>query len=163
MSTTLIEHFINFIFLFLISDQLINWLIYFFLISSLPGNSIYPVFCLFVFMSLWTTKMIIMSFLLIHYFYILNYFTYIFTYMLVIYYCDTIIKWLSSILGFPGGSAGKESACNAGDLGLIPRLGKSPGGGKGHPLQYSGLEYSMYCVVHGVTKIQTWLSNFHFH
>ena len=54
--------------------------------------------------------------------------------MLVIYYCDTVIifKSLSSILDFPGGSAGKESACNAGDLGLIPRLGKSPGEGKGH-------------------------------
>ena len=39
---------------------------------------------------------------------------------------------------FPGGSAGKESSCNAGDLGLIPRLGRSPGEGKGFPLQYSG-------------------------
>ena len=45
-------------------------------------------------------------------------------------------------LGFPGGSAGKESACNAGDLGLIPGLGRSPGEGKGYPLQYSGLENS---------------------
>ena len=41
-----------------------------------------------------------------------------------------------------GGSAGKESACNVGDLGLIPGLGRSPGGGKGYPLQYSGLEKS---------------------
>ena len=40
-------------------------------------------------------------------------------------------------LGFPGGSAGKESACNVGDLGLIPGLGRSPGEGKGYPLQYS--------------------------
>ena len=55
-------------------------------------------------------------------------------------------------LGFPGGSAGKESACNAGDLGLIPGLGRSPGEGKGYPLQYSGLENSMDCIVHGVTK-----------
>ena len=46
---------------------------------------------------------------------------------------------------FPGGSAGKESACNAGDLGLIPGLGGSPGEGKGHLLQYSGLENSMDC------------------
>ena len=46
-------------------------------------------------------------------------------------------------LDFPCGSAGKESACNAGDLGLIPRLGRSPGEGKGYPLQYSGLENSM--------------------
>ena len=41
-------------------------------------------------------------------------------------------------VGFPGGSAGKESSCNAGDLGSIPRLGRSPGEGKGYPLQYSG-------------------------
>ena len=45
-------------------------------------------------------------------------------------------------LGFPCGSAGKESACNVGDLGLIPGLGRSPGEGKGYPLQYSGLENS---------------------
>ena len=58
-------------------------------------------------------------------------------------------------------SAGKESACNAGDVGSIPRLGRSPGEGKGYPLQYSGLENFMDCVVHGVTKSQTQLSNFH--
>ena len=46
-------------------------------------------------------------------------------------------------MGFPCGSAGEESACNAGDLGLIPGLGRSPGEGKGSPLQYSGLENSM--------------------
>ena len=46
-------------------------------------------------------------------------------------------------LGFPCGSAGKESTCNAGDLGLIPGLERSPGEGKGYPLQYSGLENSM--------------------
>ena len=54
--------------------------------------------------------------------------------------------------GFPGGSAGKESTCTAGDLGLIPGLGRSPGEGKGHPLQYSGLENSMDCIVHGVAE-----------
>ena len=48
-----------------------------------------------------------------------------------------------SFLGFPYGSAGKESTCNVGDLGLIPELGRSPGEGKGYPLQYSGLENSM--------------------
>ena len=64
-------------------------------------------------------------------------------------------------MGFPGGSAGKESACNVGDLGLIPGLERSLGEGKGYPLQYSGLENSMDCVVHGVTKSQTRLSNFH--
>ena len=63
--------------------------------------------------------------------------------------------------GFPGGSAGKESACNAGDLGLIPGLGRPPGEGKGYPLQYSGLENSMDCIVHGVAKGWTRLS-FHF-
>ena len=45
--------------------------------------------------------------------------------------------------GFPGGSDGKESACNAGDLGLIPRSGRSPGKGNGYPLQYPCLENSM--------------------
>jgi len=46
-------------------------------------------------------------------------------------------------LGFSGGSAGKESTCNAGDLGSIPGLQRSPGDGKGYPFQYSGLENSM--------------------
>ena len=55
-------------------------------------------------------------------------------------------------LGFPCGSAGKQSACSAGDLGLIPGLGRSPGEGKGYPLQYSGLEHSMDCRVHGVEE-----------
>ena len=48
------------------------------------------------------------------------------------------------------GSAGKESACNAGDLGSIPGMGRSPGEGKGYPLQYSGLENSTDCIIHGV-------------
>jgi len=56
--------------------------------------------------------------------------------------------------GFPGGSAGKESACNAGDLYSIPGLGRSCGEGKGYSLQYSGLENSMDCIVHGVAKSQ---------
>ena len=51
--------------------------------------------------------------------------------------------------GFPGGSAGKESSYNVGDLGSIPELGRSPGGGKGYPLQYSGLENSMDYTVLG--------------
>ena len=59
-------------------------------------------------------------------------------------------------LGFPCGSAGKESACNAGDLGSIPGLGRSPGEGKGYPRQYSGLENSIDCIVHGV--VTEWLS-----
>ena len=65
-------------------------------------------------------------------------------------------------LGFPCGSAGKESAGNAGDLGSIPGLGRYPGEGKGYPFLYSGLENSMDCIVHGVTKSQTQLSDFHF-
>ena len=72
-------------------------------------------------------------------------------------YCDirTLFQWVNStllnlmgwiaylintLLGFPYGSAGKESTCNVGDLGSIPGLGRSPGEGKGYPLQYSGLE-----------------------
>ena len=57
-------------------------------------------------------------------------------------------------LGFPGGSDGKEFACSARDLGLIPELGRSPGEGNGYPLQYSGLENSMDSIVHGVKKIR---------
>ena len=51
-------------------------------------------------------------------------------------------------LGLPGGSAGKESACDAADLGSMPGLGRSPGEGKGYPLQYSGLENSIDCIDH---------------
>ena len=58
----------------------------------------------------------------------------------------------SVFLGFPRGSAGKESSCNAGDLDLIPGLERAPAAGKGYPLQYSGLENSVDCIVHGVTK-----------
>ena len=58
-------------------------------------------------------------------------------------------------LDFPCSAAGKESACNAGDPGLIPGLGRSPEEGKGYPLQYSGLENSMDCTVHGVAKSWT--------
>ena len=66
-------------------------------------------------------------------------------------------------LGFPYGLAGKESAHNTGDLVFNPWVGKipdSPGAGKGYSLQYSGLENSMNCIVHGVAKSQTRLSNF---
>ena len=65
-------------------------------------------------------------------------------------------------LGFPGGSAGKESTCNVGDLGSIPGLGRSPGEGKGYPLQYSCPENSMDWIVHGVRKSWIRLSGFHF-
>ena len=63
-------------------------------------------------------------------------------------------------LSFP---CGKESASNAGDLGSIPGLGRSPGEEKCYSLQYSGLKNSMDCIPHGVTKSQTRLSYFHFH
>ena len=66
------------------------------------------------------------------------------------------------LMGFPGGSAGNESAHNAGDLGSIPGLGRSRGEGKGYPLQYSGLENSMDCIVHGVAQLDT-TELFHFH
>ena len=65
-------------------------------------------------------------------------------------------------LGFPGDSAGEESTCNMGDLGSIPGSRRSPGEGKGYPLQHSGLENSMDCAVHGVAESQTQLSDFHF-
>ena len=67
-------------------------------------------------------------------------------------------------MGFPGSSAGKESACNVGDLGSIPGLGRSPGEGNGNPLQYSSLGNPMdrgfwWATVHGVTKGPTRLSD----
>ena len=65
-------------------------------------------------------------------------------------------------LGFPCGSAGKESACNVGDVGSIPGLGRSLGEGKGYPLDSSGLENSTDCIVHGVAKSWTQLSDFDF-
>ena len=67
------------------------------------------------------------------------------------------------LMGFPCGSDGKESTCNAGDLGSIPGLKRSLGEGKGYPLQYSDLENSMDCIVHGVTESWTQLRDFHFH
>ena len=67
-------------------------------------------------------------------------------------------------MGFPGGSESKESACNAGDLGLISGLGRSPGEGNGYPLQYSCLENSMdkgawWATVYGVAKSRIQLSD----
>ena len=55
-------------------------------------------------------------------------------------------------MGFPHSSAGKESACSVGNLGSTPGLGRYPREGKGYPLQYSGLENSMDCIVQGVAK-----------
>ena len=78
---------------------------------------------------------------------------------------DIIFRYLKVIeRGFPGDSSYKESACNAGDPGWTPGLGRSSGEGKGNPLQYSCLENSMdrgawWVTVHGVTKSQTQLIN----
>ena len=76
------------------------------------------------------------------------------------------LNWTELILnieGFPGGLVGKESTCNVGDPCSIPGLGRSPGEGKGYPLQYSSLKNPKACIVHGVTKSQKQLSDFHFH
>ena len=77
----------------------------------------------------------------------------------------TISQFVSSNLpqDFPCGSAGKKKfACDAGDLGSIPGLGRYPGEGKGYPFQYSVIENSMDHIGHGVAKSWTRLSNFHF-
>ena len=80
--------------------------------------------------------------------------------------CSELFLYLKSFrlptpvfLGFPGGSAGKESACTVGDLGSVPGLGRSPGEGNDYPFQYSGLENSINCIVHGVAKSWTRLSD----
>ena len=67
-------------------------------------------------------------------------------------------------MGFPGGSDCKESTCNAGDLALIPGLGRSPEKEKGYPLQYSALGNSMDCIVHawGRKELDT-IEQLHFH
>ena len=71
-------------------------------------------------------------------------------------------------MGFPGGSVVKNPPANAGEVGLIPGMGRSSGGGHGNPLQYSCLKNPMdkgawWPTVHGVTKNPTRLSGFHFH
>ena len=76
--------------------------------------------------------------------------------------------YLCHYWGFPGGSLCKESACHAGNPGLIPEWGRSPREGHGNPLQYSCLEKSMdrgawWATVHGVPENQTQLSDQHFH
>ena len=65
--------------------------------------------------------------------------------------CDTLLSDSS----FAGGSAGKESPCNAGDLGSVAGLRRFPGGGNGNPLHYSGLHNSMDCIVYGVAESDT--------
>ena len=75
-----------------------------------------------------------------------------------------LFSFCSIAFGFPGGSDGKESTCNAGDLGSIPGLGRSPGGGHGNPLQYSCLGNPMdrgawRATGHGIPKNQIGLSD----
>ena len=76
------------------------------------------------------------------------------------------IPWIRLVqaedVSFPGGSDGKESACHAGDPGLIPRSGRPPGEGNGYPLQNS-YQNSMDRAIHGVTKSRTRLSDLCFH
>ena len=85
-----------------------------------------------------------------------------FSSLLVVYFW-LLVLFLTYLCSFPCGLAGKESTCNVGNLGSIPGLERSPGEGNGYPLQYSGLENSMDCIVHEVAKSQTQLSDFHFH
>ena len=80
---------------------------------------------------------------------------------LAILFPNSLCTTLYLVRGFPGSLAGKEFACSAGDHRSIPWLGRFPGEGIGYPLQYSGLENFMDCIVHGVAKSQTWLSDFH--
>jgi len=80
----------------------------------------------------------------------------LFAFLLLNFQDSLHIFWLIFVYwGFPDSSVGEDSTCNAGDLGSIPGLGRSPGGGKAYPLQYSGLENSMDCIVHGVARSQT--------
>ena len=76
-------------------------------------------------------------------------------------YLDIITEL--ELWGLPLWLTGGISACSVGGLGLIPGMWRFPGEGKDYPLQFSGLENSMDCIVHGVAKSQTRLSDFHFH
>ena len=76
------------------------------------------------------------------------------------FFIDT--PWVSSSLNFPDSSVGEESTCNSGDPSSIPGLGRSAGEGISYLLQYSGLENFMDCIVHGVARSWTQLSNSHF-
>ena len=90
------------------------------------------------------------------------------TILICVFFFFNLVTPLVGHHGFPGGSDGKESACNAGDLGSIPGLGRSPEEGNGNPLQYSCLGNPMnrrawQAIVHGATKCQTRPSDWHFH
>ena len=72
------------------------------------------------------------------------------------------LNGITDSMGFPDTSVGSESTCNEGDPGSIAGSGRSSWEGIGYPLQYSGLENFMDCIVHGFTNSQTWLNDFHF-
>ena len=74
---------------------------------------------------------------------------------IILTYHYSLILPVLDFIDFPDSSIGKEPACNEGDLDSIPGLGRSPGNGKGYPLQYAGLENSMDRIVHGIAKSQT--------
>ena len=107
----------------------------------------------------------LLAFALHHFFYSKAKLTYYSRYLLISYFCIPISYHVKEIIfvrrcGLSGGSAGKESAWNEGDLDFIPGLRISPGEGNSYPLLYSDLENSMN---YGVTKSWTWLSNFYTH
>ena len=82
----------------------------------------------------------------------------------IVYMCQDIYRKIFNLVGFPGSSEGKDSACSAGDLNLIPGLGRCPGEGNGYPLQYSRLKNSRdraagQATIHGVPKSWTRLSD----
>ena len=93
--------------------------------------------------------------------FLLSYFI-VYVYTFFIHSCVAGHLGCFHVLGFPGDSVGKESSCSVGDLSLNPGLGRSPGEENGYPLLYSGLENSMDCIIHGVTKGRTRLKDFHF-
>ena len=68
---------------------------------------------------------------------------------------NSVLQGEINFMGFPGSSEGEESGCNVGDLGSILGLGRCPGEGKGYPLQHSGLENTMDCIVHRVAKCRS--------
>ena len=80
--------------------------------------------------------------------------------LVLLYLTCILILFDDTFSGFPGGSDGKESSCNTGDLHSVPGLGRSPGEGNGFPLQYSGLENSMDCKVHDVANSRTQRATF---
>ena len=109
-------------------------------------------FCLFVFLQNFSFFFLIKIIWRIHILWSGDVYLLYFYWNIIALHCCVsfccIIKWIGCVcVSFPCGSAGKKSACNAGDLGLTPDLGRSPGGGKGYPLQYSGLENSIYIYI----------------